>query len=133
MSRRERTLLLDDRPLIFLPAVARAVGSTNRALILQQIHYWLGVVQGGVDWGGHHWTWQSISALCDQLGNTVDERTLRREISAMENLRVLVSMPRGAIDPRCDPRDRTKAYRIDESVLRQLSDVAEATREAPLA
>jgi len=127
VSRRAPLLLLDEHPLLFQRAVARAVGSSNRALILQQINYWLGL-PGGVDWRGNHWIWQTIATIRDELGGIVDERTVRREISILERMGVLVSMPRGEIDPRCDSRDRTKAYRIDHDALRRLSDAAEAAR-----
>lgn len=40
MSRRDRKLLVDDRPLLVLRSLAKEIG-LNEAIVLQQIHYWL--------------------------------------------------------------------------------------------
>lgn len=34
-------LLLNERPLVVLPSLAKELGSLDEAVILQQIHYWL--------------------------------------------------------------------------------------------
>lgn len=103
-------LLIQEPPLQVLPSLAVAVG-LNEAIVLQQLHYWLGNPSVGVDYDGFKW-----------VSNTYDEwqknfpfwstRTLERLFTALEKEGLIVSkqMDKTAWD-------RRKSYRIDYDVL----------------
>lgn len=58
-------LLLQEPPLVLLPALAAAIGVTS-ALLLQQLHYWLRR-PGGLDHEGRHWVYLTIDEWHRQM------------------------------------------------------------------
>ena len=102
------SLLIDDYPLIVLPALAEEIG-LNEAIFLQQLNYWSQpkLNQGIVDEQGRRWIYNSIEAWREQF-RFFTERTLRRTISNLENLGLILSTLRY----KRNPMDRTKSYAI---------------------
>ena len=102
------SLLIDDYPLIVLPALAEEIG-LNEAIFLQQLNYWSQpkLNQGIVDEQGRRWIYNSVEAWRAQF-RFFTERTLRRTISNLENLGLILSTLRYKINPM----DRTKSYAI---------------------
>ena len=102
------SLLIDDYPLIVLPALAEEIG-LNEAIFLQQLNYWSQpkLNQGIVDEQGRRWIYNSIEAWRAQF-RFFTERTLRRTISNLENLGLVISTMRY----KRNPMDRTKSYAI---------------------
>ena len=102
------SLLIDDYPLIVLPALAEEIG-LNEAIFLQQLNYWSQpkLNQGIVDEQGRRWIYNSIEAWRAQF-RFFTERTLRRTISNLENLGLILSTLRY----KRNPMDRTKSYAI---------------------
>ena len=102
------SLLIDDYPLIVLPTLAEEIG-LNEAIFLQQLNYWSQpkLNQGIVDEQGRRWIYNSIEAWREQF-KFFTERTLKRVISNLENLGLILSTTRF----KRNPMDRTKSYTI---------------------
>lgn len=101
-------LLIDEYPLIVLPGLAKEIG-LNEAIFLQQLNYWSQdkLNQGIVDEQGRRWIYNSIEAWREQF-KFFTERTLKRVISNLENLGLILSTTQF----KRNPMDRTKSYTI---------------------
>ena len=101
-------LLIDEYPLIVLPGLAEEIG-LNEAIFLQQLNYWSQdkLNQGIVDEQGRRWIYNSIEAWREQF-KFFTERTLKRVISNLENLGLILSTTQF----KRNPMDRTKSYTI---------------------
>lgn len=100
-------LLIDDRPIMFLPALAKALGSCERAIVLQQIHWLLRLPNSGVDEEGYHWVYGTYEEWCRDYFTMWQARTLKMHILNLEKQGVLISA-----QLREKQHDQTKFYRI---------------------
>jgi hypothetical protein len=106
-------LLIDERPIMFLPSLARALGSCERAIVLQQVHYLLRLPNSGIwDDDGVHWVWGSYEEWCKDYFTMWSPHTLAKIIRKLEDMGVLISA-----QLRAQEHDRTKFYRIDYRAL----------------
>jgi len=96
-------LLLDEPPLVIQPSLVRALGF-ERALVLQQLHYWLQRTNH-IDADGTPWTYQSARELSQQL--PIAERTIRRALVELRRQGWIRAAMRST-----NPRDRTFWYTI---------------------
>jgi len=112
MTGRARPQLLDEPPLVLYPSLAGAYGLLG-ALLVQQLHYWLTKPGGVDDQTQTHWVWKTGEDFAEELGGAVDVSTVRRELQRLVRKGVVIATWRSLIDQRVDPRDRTKAYRLD--------------------
>lgn len=110
-------LLLQEPPLVLLPALAVAIGVTS-ALLLQQLHYWLRR-PGGLDHEGRHWVYLTIDEWHRQMP-FLSGRTIRRELGGLESRGLVLS---ARLAP--DPRDQTKSYTLDYDALYSLPGVGD--------
>lgn len=112
-------LLIDDRPIMFLPQLAKALGSCERAIVLQQIH-WLSRQPNSGTWAdGLHWIWGTYDDWCRDYFPMWSPHTLAKHVRNLESAGVLISA-----QLRAHEHDRTKFYRIDyESLHSMLPDV----------
>src|SRR5689334_14849232 len=108
-------LLIEDRPIMFLPALAKALGSCERAIVLQQIYWLLRQPNSGVNSDGHHWVYGSYEDWARDYFSMWSAHTLAKVIRKLEESKVLVSA-----QLRTREHDRTKFYRIDHEVLRSI-------------
>jgi hypothetical protein len=112
-----RHLLLDERPLVLLPSLAKAVG-VDGALVLQQLHYYLVAPKCGRVIDGKRWiynTYEQWQAHDFPLWST---RTLRRTFTALETRGLVVSRQP---ETRADgSSNRRKYYRIDYEQLNKV-------------
>ena len=127
MRKPPSNLLLDEKPLVLIPALAVAVGLVE-ALFLQQLHYWLQKPNMGVQHDDRRWVYNTISAWHEQLP-FVSPRTLQRAIDSLRQRRLLITktlaqVPWIAKQTGQDPRDRILYYTIDYDVLSDLCDGA---------
>lgn len=125
MRKPPSNLLLDEKPLVLIPALAVVVGLIE-ALFLQQLHYWLQKPNMGVQHDDRKWVYNTISAWHEQLP-FVSTRTLQRAIDSLRQRRLLITetlaqVPRIAKQTGQDPRDRILYYTIDYDVLSDLCD-----------
>ena len=110
MSRGQMSnLLIDDRPIMFLPMLAKALGSCERAIVLQQIH-WLSRLPNSGLWDdeGLHWVWGTYDEWCRDFFPMWTPRTLKMHIQKLEKMGVLISC-----QPWAKKHDQTKAYRVN--------------------
>lgn len=102
--------LLDDRPLTVLPALAKLLGSVERAIVLQQIHWLLQQPKSGIEQDGYKWVWGTYEEWAAKYFTMWEARVLRRHIVWLEENGYLISG-----QPRREQWDRTKYYRIEYS------------------
>jgi hypothetical protein len=108
-------LLIDEYPIMFLPSLAKALGSCERAIVLQQIHWLLRLPNSGRDEDGHHWVWGSYEEWCKGYFTMWSPHTLAKHIRHLEDAGVLISA-----QLRAKEHDRTKFYRINYETLHSI-------------
>lgn len=108
-------LLIDDRPIMFLPMLAKALGSCERAIVLQQIHWLSRQPNSGVWQDGLHWVWGTYEDWCRDYFSMWSPHTLAKHIRHLESAGVLISAQLKAHE-----HDRTKFYRIDYETLHSM-------------
>lgn len=105
-------LLINEPPLQVLPTLAKAIG-LNKAIVLQQMHYWLGIAKiGKVDDQGVKWIRNSLPEWVDNFPFW-SEKTIKR---------IIDSLVEDDIIKRNDrlnkyPQDRTRWYTINYGIL----------------
>jgi len=57
-------LLINERPLVCLPALAKELGSADRAIVLQQIHYW--IERSDKEYQGKVWIYKKTEVWVDE-------------------------------------------------------------------
>lgn len=92
---------------MFLPMLAKALGSCERAIVLQQIHWLSRLPNAGVWEQGYHWVWGTYEEWCKDYFPMWSPHTLRKHIQKLEQDGVLVSA-----QLRAHEHNRTKYYRI---------------------
>lgn len=119
-------LLFDEHPLIVLPSLVKRLGSVERALVLQQIHWLLQRPKSGIDRDGFHWVWGSYAEWCEDYFPFWQPSALRRHIVWLEEQGYLVSAQYGR-----DQWDRTKYYRIEYSCLYDENEISIVDDHSP--
>ncbi len=105
-------LLLDDYPLIVLPALAVAIG-VSEAMLLQQINFLLYSLEGK-EIGGRKWIHMTDAEWVDQFPFW-SQNTLRRLLDKLEKAGLILS---GVFNNL--PLDRTQWYTIDYDAVDKL-------------
>lgn len=104
--------LIDDRPLIVLPGLAKLLGSVERALVLQQIHWLLNQPRSGVERDGEKWVYGTYEEWCGDYFTMWEPRTLQGHILWLEKANYLISAQLEAKD-----YNRRKFYRVNYAAL----------------
>ncbi|MED5040832.1 DnaD domain protein [Geobacillus stearothermophilus] len=104
-------LLLDEKPLVILPSLAKEIG-LNEAIILQQLHYWLQESNNERD--GQRWIYNTYEDWQKQFPFW-SVTTIRRTIKKLENQGIIVSDNLNSMKI-----DKTKWYRIDYERLEEI-------------
>ena len=81
-------LLINERPLVVLPSLAKALG-TDEAIILQQIHFLCDFSKNERD--GFKWVYNTLAQWHGEHFWYIHERTMRRAFANLEKAGVLVS------------------------------------------
>jgi hypothetical protein len=119
MSRDTSKLLIDEHPLQVLPTLACKVG-LNGAIILQQVHYWLGIAKKAKDdrkfKDGRWWVYNTYEEWQENFP-WWSLPTIKRTILRLETNKLLISREMDAQD-----WDHTKWYTIDYETLNGLID-----------
>ena len=116
-------LLIDEPPLQVLPSLAVAIG-LNEALILQQVHYWIGLKKRFPDKNkdtfvhGQWWVYNSVPQWNEQFPFWGDN-TIRRALASLRDSGLLIAEQLNT----GDPRDKTLWYRIDYAKLDTITAV----------
>ena len=120
-------LLIDEPPLQVLPSLAVAIG-LNEALILQQIHYWVGQKKRAPEnykssfKHGEFWVYNSVPQWNVQFPFWGDN-TIRRALTSLREQGLLV-----AAQLADDKHDKTLWYRIDYAKLEALTSIRHEPR-----
>jgi len=107
-------LLFDEPPLVVNLCLARTVG-TNDAIVLQQIHYWVGINREAKRnfHDGYYWTYNTYKEWTKQFPFSTS--TVWRAIKRLEKRGLLVSGVYNKMG-----MDRTKWYRINYDKLAEM-------------
>lgn len=103
-----RTMLIDEYPILVYPSLAVAVG-LNEAIVLQQVHYWLEANKKSHRnyRDGYYWVYNTYAEWRKQFPFWSD-KTLRRTFTSLEKTGYLISA-----NFNRTKMDQTKWYRID--------------------
>lgn len=117
-------LLINEPPLMVLPGLATAIG-INEAIVLQQVHFWLGVQGVGIDKDGFRWVYNTLGNWLEQFPFW-SEKTLRRTIASLKKQGLLVT------DTKSENQfDKTLYYRICYETLDSVDMVKMTTSNRP--
>lgn len=107
-------LLIAERPLVVLPSLAKALGNVDKAIILQQIQYWINRSDHVHD--GYRWVYNTVASWHEQFP-WLSEKTVQRYLKDLEDKGILISGNYNRYK-----FDRTKWYRIDYDVVDNLTE-----------
>ena len=107
-------LLIDEQPLQCQPSLAAVLGSSDEAIVLQQLHYWLSRTNN-VQSDGHKWIYNSMNDWLKQFPWIRSRNTLSSYFNDLEDRGLVVT---GNFNKA--KFDKTKWYRIDYDALSKL-------------
>ena len=76
-------LLINEQPLQFLPTLAKVLGNSDKALILQQIQYWLNNPKVGKEADGRKWIRNTVEEWHKQFP-WIASKTVQRYLKDLE-------------------------------------------------
>ncbi|WP_160724902.1 conserved phage C-terminal domain-containing protein [Bacillus sp. USDA818B3_A] len=106
-------LLVNESPVMIIPSLAAKIG-LNEAVVLQQIHYWLGMSKHHIE--GRTWVYNTYEEWQKQLPFW-SVSTIKRTIRSLEMLGLLLSENWNRMK-----MDKTKWYSIDYKKLQEFED-----------
>lgn len=109
-------LLINEQPLQFLPTLAKALGNSDKALILQQIQYWLNNPKVGKEADGRKWIRNTVDEWHKQFP-WIASKTVQRYLKDLEDKKILLTNNLNKLK-----FDRTKWYAIDYNELDKLTN-----------
>lgn len=109
-----KSLLISEPPLQVIPSLAVALKNSDKAIILQQIHYWLQRSNNIVD--GHRWVFNTAKGWQKQFP-WITEKTVQRYLKDLCDRGLLITANYNKAN-----FDRTKWYRIDYDALDKLGN-----------
>ena len=107
-------LLIDEQPLQCLPSLAAVLGSSDEAIVLQQLHYWLSRTNN-VQSDGHKWVYNSMADWLKQFPWINSRNTLSGYFNDLEKRGLVITGNFNKVK-----FDRTKWYRINYDALTDL-------------
>lgn len=108
-------LLLNERPLIVLPSLAESLGSVDKAIILQQLNYWVKKSKNYHD--GRPWVYNSMESWAKQFPWIKSKTTIKKHFKDLKKLGLVLT---GNFNQYSF--DRTTWYTIDYEALEKFSD-----------
>lgn len=108
--------LLDERPLIVLPSLAKQLNSVDKAIILQQIHWLAQLPHCGVVRDGHKWIYGTYESWAKEYFPFWTPGALRRHINQLEQAGWLFSAQFDMAEGKA-----TKYYRVNHEMLKDPS------------
>jgi uncharacterized phage protein (TIGR02220 family) len=109
-------LLIQENPIFILPSLAKKVG-INEAIVLQQIHYWLGISR--YEREGRKWIYNSYKDWQIQMPFW-SEKTIKRTIRSLEDKGYLRTANFYKLK-----MDKTKWYSIDYDKMTELEEIVQ--------
>lgn len=108
-----KSLLISEPPLQLIPTLAIILKSSDKALMLQQIHYWLQRSNNIEE--GHRWVFNSVKNWQKQFP-WLTEKTVQRYLRNLCDMGLLITGNFNKAN-----FDRTKWYRIDYDALDKMT------------
>lgn len=108
-------LLLDERPLVVLPSLAEALGSVDKAIILQQLNYWVKKSNNYHD--GRPWVYNSMDSWAKQFPWIKSKTTIKKHFKDLKKLGLVLT---GNFNQYSF--DRTTWYTIDYEAFEKFSN-----------
>ena len=117
---------VDRRRFLFNESLAVALESADKALVVQQIHYWCQINEENGRWethfhDGHWWTYNSMEEWADTF-EWIKKRTLRRYLTSLRDSAVL-----GTGNFSKDGFDKRLWYRVDHENLQKMYEKQAST------
>ncbi len=106
-------LLINEKPLQVLPGLAVLIG-LNEAIVLQQLHYWLGKSKNELD--GHQWVYNSYEQWQAQDFPFWHVNTIQRLFGGLEKQGIVLSRRMEA-----QGWNQRKWYTIDYAALDEMA------------
>lgn len=116
-------LLLNERPLVVLPSLAEALGSVDKAIILQQLNYWVKKSKNYHD--GRPWVYNSMDSWAKQFPWIKSKTTIKKHFKDLKKLGLVLT---GNFNQYSF--DRTTWYTIDYEAFEKFSDDFFAKKDA---
>ena len=116
-------LLLDERPLVVLPSLAEALGSVDKAIIIQQLNYWVKKSKNYHD--GRPWVYNSMDSWAKQFPWIKSKTTIKKHFKDLKKLGLVLT---GNFNQYSF--DRTIWYTIDYEAFEKFSDDFFAKKDA---
>lgn len=116
-------LLINESPVMIIPSLAVKLG-LNEAVVLQQIHYWLGISKHNIE--GRTWVYNTYEEWQKQLPFW-SVSTIKRTIRSLEMLGLLLSDNWNQMK-----MDKTKWYSIDYEILQEFEDSLLESQTTPI-
>lgn len=107
-------LLIDEQPLQCQPSLAAVLGSSDEAIVLQQLHYWLSRTNN-VQSDGHKWIYNSMADWLKQFPWINSRNTLSGYFNDLEKRGLVITGNFNKVK-----FDKTKWYRINYDALTDL-------------
>lgn len=115
-------LLISEQPLVVIPTLAQKLNSVDKAIMLQQIHYWL--LKSGNEKDGKKWVYNTVHDWAKQFP-WLTEKTVQRYLKNLEDMGLLVTANYNKAK-----FDRTKWYSIDYDALEKLGQEDDSQEES---
>lgn len=115
-------LLISEQPLVVIPTLAKKLNSVDKAIMLQQIHYWL--LKSGNEKDGKKWVYNTVHDWAKQFP-WLTEKTVQRYLKNLEDMGLLVTANYNKAK-----FDRTKWYSIDYDALEKLGQEDDSQEES---
>jgi len=122
------SLLIDERPLIVQPSLVKLLGSIERAVALQQIHWLLQQPHTGEIFDdGEKWVWGTLDEWCRDYFQMWSPHTLRKHLNWLRDHGYLMVAKRDA-----QGWSKTNRYRIDYEKIASSDGGSEAEESASI-
>src|SRR5690606_38311048 len=83
-------MLIPEMPLSYSPSLAIELGSTEAAVFLQQLHFWLTVSQHHHD--GKTWAYNTQDQCVALMRGTVSKSTVKRIVKGLRDRELIITM-----------------------------------------
>ena len=102
-----RNLLIQEYPLMVLPSLVKEVGSTTKAMLLQQIHFLCGHPAHAVEHEGHYWIAMTYDQWVEEYFTWMTSRGVQNALLQLEKSGHITTT-----DRVYNEWDSTKFYRV---------------------
>lgn len=109
-----KNLLIDERPLVLLPSLAKIIG-VDLAIVVQQLHFYLDNPKSGKMINGERWIWNTYEEWQKESFPFWSTRTIRRLFTEAEEKSLIVSSQPEGWD------SRRKYYRLNVGMMAKLT------------